>query len=170
LDIAFFLSTERNNRKKAEIYLKDYLNYALSKKEDLLIAKAYSSWGALIMEEAPFESLNLFKKSIYYSEKSKNDKQLQNLYSNLAVLYNEMLQKPDSSLYYIDKSIALGRKLKNNNKICVSLINKVGCYYYQEEYNDAILLLKQVLSILLLENSKNIKSHIYKFLALNYKE
>jgi hypothetical protein len=122
------------------------------------------------MEEALFESLNLFKKSIYYSEKSKNDKQLQNLYSNLAVLYNEMLQKPDSSLYYIDKSIALGRKLKNNNKICVSLINKVGCYYYQEEYNDAILLLKQVLSILLLENSKNIKSHIYKFLALNYKE
>jgi signal transduction histidine kinase len=170
LDIAFFLSTERNNRKKAEIYLKDYLNYALSKKEDLLIAKAYSNWGALIMEEAPFESLNLFKKSIYYSEKSKNDKQLQNLYSNLAVLYNEMLQKPDSSLYYIDKSIALGRKLKNNNKICVSLINKAGCYYYKEEYSNAILLLKEALSIPLLENSKNIKSHIYEFLALNYKE
>lgn len=170
LDIAFFLSTDKNNRKKAETYIKDYLKYALNKNQDLLIGIAYSSWGTLVMEEAPLESLKHFKKSIYYSEKAKNDNQLQNLYSNLAVLYNEMLQKPDSAIYYIDKSIAYNEKLKNNNNKCINLVNKASCYYYKKEYNTAIALLEEADKIPLDANSENIKSYIYQFLSLNNSE
>lgn len=170
LDIAFFLSTDKNNRKKAETYIEDYIQYALNKKQDLLIAKGYSSWGTLIMEEEPLESLKLYKKAIYYSEKAKNEDQLQNLYSNLAVFYNEMLQKPDSAIYYIDKSIAYNKKLKNNNNRCINLINKASCYYYKKEYSTAIALLEEADKIPLAANSKNIKSYIYQFLSLNNSE
>lgn len=170
LDIAFFLSTEKNNRKKAELYVKDYLNYALKQNNNLLTAKAYSSWGALVMEENPVLSLKYFKKSINFSEKAKDDYQLQNLYSNLGVLYNEMLKKPDSAIYYINKSIDFGKKIKNKNAICVSLINKASCYYSKKEYTKALHLLNEANAVPLTENSNNIKSYIYQFLAINYYE
>ncbi|WP_432673138.1 ATP-binding protein [Flavobacterium sp. SM2513] len=170
LDIAFFLSTEKNNRKKAENYIKDYLSYALEKNENLLIARAYSNWASLSMEEQPSESLKLFKKSIYFSEKAQDFSQLENVYSNVAVLYNEMLQKPDSAIYYIDKSISFAKKRDNKDGICVNLINKASCYYYQKDYQKAVQLLEEANSIELSQNSKNIKSFIYEFLAINYNE
>lgn len=170
IDIAYFLSTEKNNRKKADSYIKDCLNYGLKQKNDLLIARAYSSWGSLKMEEDPLESLSFFKKSIYYSEKAKDDEQLQNLYSNLGVLYNEMLKKPDSAIYFIDKSIAYGKRINNNNNQCVSLINKASCYYYKKDYPKALALLFEANEIPISENSKNIKGYIYEFLSLNYYE
>ena len=170
LDIAFFLSTDKNNREKAKTYLDDYLTYALKKKDDLLIGRAYASWGALYMEEKPAESLKLFKKSLYFSEKSNNDNQLESLYSNLAVLYNEILQKPDSAIYYIDKSIAIGKKTNNEHGLCINLINKASCYYYKKEYNKALQLLQEAQNIVLPQNEKNIKGFIYQFISLNYSE
>lgn len=170
LDIAFFLSTEKNNRKKAESYVQDYLNFALKQKKDVMIANAYSSWGTLKMEEHPKESLQLFKKSLFYGERAGNSAQLQNVYSNIGVLYNEMLQKPDSALYYIDKSIALARKRDDKYNLCINLINKASCYYYKGEFQEALDLLEQAKAIPLLQNDKNVKSYIYQFLAVNYSE
>ncbi|MDD3005333.1 hypothetical protein, partial [Flavobacterium sp.] len=72
LDIANLLSDEKNNRKKATTYLQEFLDYALQKKDYLLIAKAYSTWAAIIMEEEPLESFKLFKKSQFFSEKIQN--------------------------------------------------------------------------------------------------
>lgn len=170
IDIAFFLSTDKNNRKRAETYLEDYLNYALKKNDDLSIAKAYGSWATLKMEEEPEESLKFFKKSLSFSEKSKDDAHLEGLYSNLAVFYNEILQKPDSAIYYIDKSITIGRKTNNKHGLCVNLINKASCYYYKENYNKALELLHEAQQLVLPQNEKNIKSFIFEFIALNYSE
>lgn len=168
LDIAFFLGTDKNNRKKAEKYIKDYLNYALKEGKTKAIAKAYSSWGTLIMEERPMESKKIFKKAIYYSEQSKDDSQFENLYSNIAVLYNEILKKPDSAIIYIDKSIAYGKKIKNSDGICINLINKASCYYYKNDFRKAIQLLEEANALPISKNSKNIKSYIFEFLAENY--
>jgi hypothetical protein len=170
LDIAFLLSNDKSNRKKAENYLKEYLNYALKKNENVLIAKAYSNWGNMKMEEQPLESLKLFQKSEGFSKKAQDFNQLENLYSNIGVLYNEMLQKPDSAIYYIDKSTFYAKKTNNKNAICINLINKASCYYYKEDYKKAILLLEEANEIKLSKNSKNIKSYILEFLAINYNE
>ncbi len=168
LDIAFLLSTDKNNRKKAENYIKDFLNYALKKNENVLIAKAYSNLGTFNMEEQPLESLKFFKKSEVFGLKAQNFDQLENLYSNIGVLYNEMLQKPDSAIYYIDKSTFYAKKTKNKNVICINLINKASCYYYKGEYQTAIKLLKEADTISISNNSKNIKAFILEFLAVNY--
>ena len=171
LDIAYFLSTEKNNRKKAESYIKDYLDYALKKGENILIAKAYSNWASFSMEEEPEESLKFFKKSIEYSEKAQVFSQLENVYSNIAVLYNEMLQKPDSAIYYIDKSIYYAKKRGNTYGMCINLINKASCYYYKQEYKKAIELLDEANAIELSDgNDNSLKSFIYEFLAVNYSE
>ena len=170
LDIAYLLSTNKNNRKKAEYYIKDYLNYALKKNKNSLIAKAYSNWASLKLEDEPLESLKLFKKSEYFSEKAQDFNQLENLYSNMGVLYNEMLQKPDSAIYYIDKSIYFATKNDNKNAICINLINKASCFYYKKENEKAVALLEEAHEIKLSQNSKSIKSFIYEFLALNYVE
>lgn len=170
LEIAFLLSTEKNNRKKAETYIEDYLKYALKKKDDLIIAKAYFNWGTLIMEEQPEKSVDLFRKSLRYSELTKNDEQFEKLYSNLGVLYNEILQKQDSAIYFIDKSIVYSTKINNQYGICISLINKASCYYGKKDYHRALTLLTKANEIPLLKNEKIIKSYIYQFLALNYNE
>ena len=170
LEIAFLLSTSKNNRLKAEKYIADYLEYTLKENNSLMVAKGYTSWATLIMEERPNESLKLYKKAEYYSNKAQNDEQFENLYSSIAVLYNEILQKHDSAIIYIDKSIVYGRKAKNNYGICINLINKASCYYYKNDFKKAIELLEEATTIKMSKNNKNIKSYIYEFLALNYYE
>lgn len=170
LEIAFLLSTSKNNRLKAEKYIADYLEYTLKENNSVMVAKGYTSWATLIMEERPNESLKLYKKAEYYSNKAQNDEQFENLYSSIAVLYNEILQKHDSAIIYIDKSIVYGRKAKNNYGICINLINKASCYYYKNDFKKAIELLEEATTIKMSKNNKNIKSYIYEFLALNYYE
>lgn len=170
LEIAYFLSVEKNNRKKADTYIKEYLNYAVGKNDHLKIAKAYTNWANALMEEQPEESLKLFKKSEFYGLKAKNDAQLESLYSNLGVLYNELISKPDSAIYYIDKALYYGKKTKNNKGICISLVNKAASYYYKNDYKKAIELLEEASKISVSQKSKNVLGHIYEFLALNYEE
>ncbi len=168
LDIAFLLSTEKTNRKKAENYINEFLNFALKKNENVLIAKAYSNLGTFKMEEEPLESLKFFKKSEVFSRKAQDFNQLENLYSNIGVLYNEMLQKPDSAIYYIDKSTFYAKKNDNKNAICINLINKASCYYYKGNYKTAIKLLQEADTIAIAKNRKNIKGFISEFLAVNF--
>jgi tetratricopeptide (TPR) repeat protein len=170
IDIAYALSSNKTTRKKAEKYLVDYLNYALKEGISITIAKAYSSWASLIMEERPMERHKIFKKAIYFSEQANDDAQFENLYSKVGVLCNAHLHKPDSAIIYIDKSIAYGQKLKNKDVICINLINKASCNYYKGDFKKAIQLLKEANEIPISENSKNIKSYILQFLAVNFSE
>ena len=170
LDIAYYLSSTKTNRKKAIHYINEYLKYAIDKNENVLIAKGYTSWATLIMQEQPEESRKLFKKSIYYSEKAQDFNQLESLYSNLGVFYNEILQKPDSAIIYINKSIVYGKKTNNNYGICINLINKASSYYHKKEYKKSIQLLEQAKAITLSEKNKSTESYVYQFLALNYNE
>jgi len=168
IDIAYISSFDKTNRAKADVFLQEYLDYALKKGNNLQIAKGYGSRASTLIEEAPLESLKLFKKAEVYGLRAKNATYLQNLYSNIAVLYNEMLQKPDSAIYFIDKSISYAQKNKDNEGICHNLINKASCFYYKQQYQKAIQTLQEADAIALSSNKKKIKSYILEFLALNY--
>ncbi|MDD3003648.1 sensor histidine kinase, partial [Flavobacterium sp.] len=164
------LSDEKNNRKKATTYLQEFLDYALQKKDYLLIAKAYSTWAAIIMEEEPLESLKLFKKSQFFSEKIQNFAQLENLYNNMGVLYNEMIPKPDSAIYYLDKALYYGKKTNHLEGICHVLANKAASYRYKKEYQKAVQFLEEANQIETPNPNKSLKGFIQEFLALNYFE
>lgn len=168
LDIAYILSVQQNNRKSANAYIKEFVDYSIKTKKDKLTAKGYNQLGSLWMEENPKLSLKYFRKALEISKKFKDDKVHADIYSNLSVLYNEVLKQPDSALVYILKSKDLAYKNNILDDIAISLINEAGCYYYKKEYQKAIDLLLKANKIEIQKNQKNIKSYISNFLSLNY--
>ena len=168
LDIAYLLSIQKNNRKSADYYIKEYLNFTTKNNKNNLTSKGYSSWASLIMEENPELSRHYFKKALQYNAIANDEKVYSHLYNNIAVLYNEVLHEHDSALLYIKKLKEIA--LKNNNKydISIALINEAGCYYYKKEYQKSIDILKEADKIDIPKNKKNIKSYINNFLSLNY--
>lgn len=168
LDISYILSIQKNNRKSAEAYIKEYLNFTKKNNKNNLTAQGYSNWASLIMEENPEQSLTYFKTAIRYNNLAKDDKVFNHIYNNISVLYNEILQEHDSALVYIKKSFDIALKQNNKYDISIALINEAGCYYYKKEYQKAIELLKKAEKIDVLNNKKNVKSYINNFLSLNY--
>lgn len=168
LDIAYLLSIQQNNRKSAESYIKEYLNFTKKANKDNLTAEGYSSWASLLIKENPQQSLDYFRKAMQYNSQAKEEKIYSRIYSNIAVLFNEMLHQPDSALVYIQKATQIANKNKNVDDLCSNLINEAGCYYYKKDYKKAIELLKEANKIEIRKNIKNIKSYINNFLSLNY--
>lgn len=168
LDIAYLLSIQQNNRKSADSYIKEFLDYSLKHKKDKLSAKGYSQKASLLIEENPELSLTFFRKALEFSKNVKDDKVHTNIYNNIAVLYNEILQEHDSALVYILKSKELALKNNKTDEFAIALINEAGCYYYKKEYQKAIDLLKKASKVEIQKNQKSIKSYINNFLSLNY--
>ncbi|MFY0482378.1 tetratricopeptide repeat-containing sensor histidine kinase [Flavobacterium sp. PLA-1-15] len=168
LDIAYLLSMQQNNQKSAESYIKEYLAFTKKNNKSSLTAKGYSSWASLLINDNPEQSLKYFREAMRYNSQVKDEKIYSQIYSNLAVLFNEKLHQPDSALVYIERSTQIAKKNNNINDLCLNLINKAGCYYYKEEFQKAIALLNEANTIKITKNSKNIKSYINNFLSLNY--
>lgn len=168
LDVAYLLSIQQNNRKSAEDYIKEYLSFTKKNNRNNLTAKGYSSWASLLIKENPEQSLDHFKTALQYNKEAKDEKVFSHIYSNIAVLYNEMLQQPDSALAYIQKATLIAKKNKNSYDTCLNVINEAGCYYYKKEYQKAIEILNEADKIDIPKNKQNIKSYINYFLSLNY--
>jgi len=168
LDIAYLLSIQKSNRRNSASYIKEYLNYTKKNKKNSLTAQGYSSWACLIMDENPKQSLEYFKTAMRYNAIAKDDKVYSHIYSNTAVLYNEVLQQHDSALIYIKKLKKIALKSGDNYDIAIALINEAGCYYYKKDYQKAIGLLEEADRIDIRKNKKNIKSYINNFFSLNY--
>lgn len=168
LDIAYLLSTQQKNRKSAESYIVEYLDFTKKNKKDNLTAQGYSSWASLIMEENPAQSRDYFKKALQYNAIANDKEVYSHIYNNITVLYNEVLREHDSALIYIKKLKEIALKSSNKHDIGIALINEAGCYYYKQEYQKAIDILNEADKIDIVKNKENIKSYINNFLSLNY--
>ncbi len=168
IDIAYLLSMQKSNIPDAEKYIQEYLDFAQKNDNHRMLSYGYKSWASLFLDQKPDESLHYFRKAIHYSVP--NDPNTSAIYANLAVLYNEILKKPDSALLYLDKSLRIDLKNKNNYNICLNYVNQAGAYYYKKEHYKAIELLKKALDIPLKMNAKSVHASIYYFLSMNYNE
>ncbi|PKP14647.1 MAG: hypothetical protein CVU07_13800, partial [Bacteroidetes bacterium HGW-Bacteroidetes-23] len=138
LDIAYLCSTQNHNLETAKKIIQEYIVFAKETGKDNLLANGYYNWATLLIEDNPNESKMFFKKALEHNNKAFNEKTYITINNNLGVLYNEMLQKPDSALYYFNKNLDLTIKTNDLNEICTNYINIAGCYYYKSEYNKAI--------------------------------
>ena len=84
------------------------------------------------------------------------------------MLYNEVLKKPDSALYYLGKALRINLRNKNDYNICINYINQAGIYYYKKDHHQAIALLNKAIAIPLDKDAKSIRAGIYLFLSMNY--
>ena len=173
LNIASLLVSYKDNTLKHQFYLKEYMDYAIATKNDSKILRGYVQIASLkINNKEAAESLNYFRKAIVLNKKV-NDKKLESkIYNNLAVLFSDVLYKPDSSLYYLRKDNLLlhQEKTPNPNYICYNLMNQASNYSQLHQYDKAINLLHQADKIKLIEYNKVNKENINKFLYLNYKD
>lgn len=173
LNIASLLVSYKDNTQKHQFYLKEYMDYAFSTKDNSKILKGYVQLASLkINSKEAQESLSYFRKAITLNKVVKDKKLESKIYNNLAVLFSDVLYKPDSSLYYLrkDNLILHQEKTPNPNYICNNLMNQASNYSQLRQYEKAIDLLHQADKIKLIEYIKVNKENINKFLYLNYKD
>ena len=167
LDIAFLFGNQKSNFIEAKKYISTYLEFAKKSRKSNLLAKGYSKWATILIEENPKMSLMNFKLAEKYNSLSNNDNVLSSIYNNTAVIYSEIIIKPDSALYFLNKAMLLAKKSNNQNDICTNLVNQAGVYYNKDEYQTAIKLLIEANNIPITKYVSNIKSIIYNVLSLN---
>ncbi|MFC5979794.1 MULTISPECIES: tetratricopeptide repeat-containing sensor histidine kinase [Flavobacterium] len=173
LNIASLLVSYKDNTQKHQFYLKEYMDYAVATNNDAKILKGYVQIASLkINKKEAEESLLYFRKAIALNKIVKDKKLESKIYNNLAVLFSDVLYKPDSSLYYLHKDNLLlhQEKTPNSNYICYNLMNQASNYSQLRQYDKAIALLHQADKIKLIEYKKVNKENINNFLYLNYKD
>lgn len=173
LDIAFLINCFHNESNKDKFYLNEYMNYALSSRDNNKILKGYSIMAAnTINAKEATESLLYFRKAIQLNKKVKDKKVESALYNNLSVLFSDVLNRPDSGLYYLkkDKILLEAENPKNLNNLCYNVMNQASNYRNLRQYDKAIALLHQADTMPIVEYIKQTKENINNFLYVNYKE
>lgn len=173
INIAYLIKSQKNSDKlNPEKYLNEYLDYARKSNDSLKLAKAYIEIASTkISYEESEESYEYFQKAKQINKRLGNKELDSQINNNLAALYNDFLNAPDSALFYLKKDlIYLKSKPNNNYDICTNYINQAASYYYLGDYTTSIQLLKSADSIPINEYPIGIKSVINKILSLNYAE
>ncbi len=168
LDIAYLFSTQNHNFENAKKIIQEYISFAKKTRKDNLLAKGYYNWASILIEDNPAESRKFFQKALYHNNKAFDEKTYCIINNNLAVLFNEMLDMPDSGLYYLNKNLDISIKNNDINELCTNYINIAGAYYYKGEHVKAIDFLKKASDLKITEYKDNTKSHIHYFLSVNY--
>jgi signal transduction histidine kinase len=173
LDIAFCIHKYKSNENKHQYYLDEYLKYASATRDIHKILKGYVQLASLkINPKEAQESLVYFRKSLLLN-RNVNDKKLESkIYNNLSVLFSDVLNKPDSGLYYLKKDLILleSEKVPNQAYICINIMNQASNYRQLHQFQKAIQLLHLASQIPIIEYKNYTKESIHTFLYLNYKD
>ncbi|WP_330443025.1 sensor histidine kinase [Flavobacterium sp. C4GT6] len=173
LNIAYLIKSQKNSDKlHPEKYLNEYLDYARKSNDSLKLAKAYIEIASIkISSEESEESYEYFQKAKKINKILGNKELESQIDNNLAALYNDFLNEPDSALFYLKKDLIYIKSKPNNNyDICTNYINQAASYYYLGDFTTSIQLLKAADTIPINEYPIGIKSMINKILSLNYVE
>ncbi len=167
LNLSFLLISLKKRTPESSAYISEALSYYnscsnLKTKIKGLIGVASQKINA---NEAK-ESVAIFRQVLLLSKTLKNEEQKSSIYNNLAVLYNEILVKPDSALYYLKKDYIYCKKINSNYAICVNLVNQASSYSKKNDFKTAIQLLNQADNIELAQDRLDTKYYInyYKYI------
>lgn len=171
LEISDLIVGQDNKAADYKMYLNEYIAYAEKTNNILMLAKANASIAThKILTTEVDESLHYFKIALNLNKKV-GDKKLQSFIdNNLAVLYNENFNKPDSALYYLKKDLDYLKTTNNVNYICENYVTQAGSYYYLGDHKKAIEYLKKADKLPIKQYVVKTKQYIYEFLSKNYEE
>lgn len=170
LEIARLVNAQGNNENDYRKYLEEYVKYALKTNNPKKMANAFGELGVLEMDNSNYrKSIQYFKKGIRMLNGS--DKGFEaRINSNIAAVYAEYLDKPDSALYYLNKDVNYLKENKKTHDLCLNYVNQAAAYYYLEDYPKAIEYLKMADKLPLSEYEGKTRQYIYEFLYKNYQE
>lgn len=168
LNLGYIIHAQKNSHSNYKKYYNEYIAYAIKGKDSLKLLKAFTQLASIkINDEEKEESLEYFKKALSLNKKIGNKEIQSTLNTNIAVLYNELLNKPDSALYYLKNDLPYLKQAGIQEDICYNYINQASSYYYLGNYKKAIELLHLADNIPIKNHIKNTKSYIYEFLSIN---
>lgn len=170
LDIAHLLGSSPVKNDESKKYLDEYFSYANNQNNSLMLAKGYISAAVDKINPEDYKTgLDFLKKAIQINKNIDDKKIASEINNNLALFYNEYLEKPDSALYCLKKDLSYLRTINNQEYICYNYINQAASYYYLKDYKKAIEYLKMADKLNIKEALK-IKLTIYDLLSINYGE
>src|SRR5690606_27632308 len=119
LNIAYLIKSQKNSDKlHPEKYLNEYLDYARKSNDSLKLAKAYIEIASIkISSEESEESYEYFQKAKKINKILGNKELESQIDNNLAALYNDFLNEPDSALFYLTKDLIYIKSKPNNNYV-----------------------------------------------------
>jgi len=169
LDIVYLIDAQENNTIDYLHYITEYLKYNSKKNDPTKMARGYSYMAQYKMRKRAYkESLTYYFHALKLFKETKNIKQEATVYHNIATVYNENLNKPDSGLYYLKKSAYLLILNDNPYDLYHNYVNQAASYRHLKQYNKAIELLKKADKLPLKENVQKYKEQIYSVLHQNY--
>ncbi len=169
LDIAYLISSQKKNFSDYSTYTAEYIKYAQKSNDSSKLAKAYLTLGTIEMdtEKLSESRQNLLKALAFYKRKNITES-ISIIYKNLATIYSEKLNEPDSALYYLKKDSQIIKNSGDQRGLCYNLVNQAAAYYYKGNYKTAISLLKSADSLVTDDYNLRTKQIIYEVMSVNY--
>ncbi|MEC4005301.1 ATP-binding protein [Flavobacterium sp. SUN052] len=169
LKLSYLVDAQKNNPNEAQKYIIEYINYAKKTNNQRKLVKAYSQVASMNIDSIHYnKSLYYFRKALQLNKKVKNEKIQSSLNNNIAVLFSEILNQPDSSLYYLKNDLKYLTKKKINIEICYNYMNQASAYSHLGNKKEAIKYWLLADKVKIDKFTNSIKSNIYSFLSLDY--
>ena len=169
LDIVYVLKAKQYKPRDYERYVLEYYNHALKSEDPLKIARGY---GYMAMLEADKEqnskALMYYLKGLANLNSTDRDDIKSAFYNNVANLYNEKLNKPDSGLYYLKKDLAIVKQSGSIEDFYHNYLNQAAAYHHKKDYNTSNVYLKKADSLPMTHYALGAKQLIYENFTKNY--
>ncbi|EDP94364.1 sensor histidine kinase [Kordia algicida OT-1] len=168
-EIHILLSHQNNLDIDSKPYLDKYFNYAKSKKDTLMLAKAYSRIAVDYMGKKDFSNSKLyFDKTLEQLKLIKDTFRIAAIEMNIGTLYYSVKNNADSSLYYFKKSLPTFVRHSNTDYISYNYNNQAKSYELKKDYKKAIDFYKKADSITLKKYNAKTKVIFYDNMAEAY--
>lgn len=171
ITIADLISGQDKNTTEYSQYIDEYLSYSIATKDPKKIIRGYSALAGIKQrQDKPYESLKNYKKSLALLPKINNKSIESSVYNNMAVVYNEGLNQPDSALYYLQKDLMLIKEMGNNSyDLYFNYVNQASSYYHLKNYKKAIDFINKADKLEIKEEPIKYKEMLYSIVQHYYK-
>ncbi len=111
------------------------LDYALTMKDDDLIARSYNTIAGNYEEIVEIDkALEYYEKSLFHFEKASNDTLKGAVFNNIGNIYFYRKKDFEKAIYYYNHAIEISEKLKNTYSIVLTKLNLTSLFF---EANDS---------------------------------
>ncbi|TWO31752.1 hypothetical protein E1J38_011790 [Seonamhaeicola sediminis] len=170
LDLVVLLNATDFENLNYQPFLNEYLDYAKSKEDPLLLAKANMQVGKCFINSQPEKTIYYFKEALRFGKQTKDTLLNAKINHNVGVLYAEHTSHLDSALYHYD--IAFKEYKKHDLIDYMSYIynNRATVYEKQKKFDLAIQNYLKADSLPIKEFRKKNKQLLYGFVADAYEK
>lgn len=169
IDLAFLISSDINKINRYDKYINEYFEYAKKQNNPKLLARGYMHLANKEIDNKNYlKSLGLMHKAKKLNRQINDEKLESTINNNMATLYSEAFNKPDSALYYLKEDLKYIKSINNNEYLCYNYINQASAYYYLEDHQTALQYLKKADSIPFGNHELFTKKLLYDNMHYNY--